>query len=93
MGDSLSYLDNLLTEISPLARCMSAYTMASCACTPNNLTLDSHISSSVHRVTAGRAHKVHPSVQQRANSCVQLKPNGICNFALTMSLGIIVMIL
>ena len=45
MGDSLSDLDNLLTEISPLASCMSAYTMASCGGTRNNL--DSDISSSV----------------------------------------------
>ena len=37
MGDSLSYLDNLLTEISPLASCMSAYTMASSGADPGEL--------------------------------------------------------
>ena len=37
MGDSLSYLDNLLTEISSLASCMLAYTMASSGADPGEV--------------------------------------------------------
>ena len=52
MGDIPTYLDNLLTEISPLASCMSVYTMASCAVDQNNL--DSDNSSSVHQFSNSR---------------------------------------
>ena len=62
MEDLLTYLDNLLS-LSPLARCMSAYIMASCAGNKNNL--DSDISSSVHQFSNSRKSPCLPRYSSR----------------------------